>query len=51
MEQSFGLMVNYEYLSWQIERNHEGYVKRGKIAASPKVTALLQKPRNQAREA
>lgn len=51
IEQSFGLMVNYEYLSWQIERNHEGYVKRGKIAASPKVTALLQKPRNHVREA
>jgi malonyl-CoA decarboxylase len=46
MEQSFGLMVNYAYKPWQIERNHEGYVKRGRIAASSQVAALLQRPKD-----
>jgi malonyl-CoA decarboxylase len=51
MEQSFGLMVNYEYRPSQIERNHEGYVKRGRIAASSRVIALLQRPKEPKRPA
>jgi malonyl-CoA decarboxylase len=44
LTQSFGLMVNYAYRPRQIEGNHEGYVKRGRIAASAKVRAMLRQP-------
>ena len=40
--QSFGLMANYVYRPLQIERNHEAYVKRGRIAASAQVKAMLR---------
>src|SRR5262249_11209399 len=32
--QSFGLMVNYAYRPYRIERNHEQYVKQGRVAVS-----------------
>jgi malonyl-CoA decarboxylase len=41
LTQSFGLMVNYAYRPSQIERNHEAYVKRSRIAASAQVKAML----------
>ena len=40
MRQSAGVMVNYSYRSAEIEKNHEGYVNHGKIAASAAVQAL-----------
>jgi malonyl-CoA decarboxylase len=43
MSRSFGLMVNYSYRSSRLERNHEDYVKHGRIAASSEIKALLQK--------
>ena len=42
LTQSFGFMVNYAYRPLQIERNHEAYVKRSRIAASAKVRAMLR---------
>ena len=42
LTQSFGFMVNYAYRPLQIERNHEAYVKRSRVAASAKVRALLR---------
>ena len=41
LAQSFGFMVNYAYRPFRIERNHEAYVKRSRIAASSKVRAML----------
>jgi malonyl-CoA decarboxylase len=41
--QSFGLMVSYRYRPQRLERNHEAYVKQGRIAASPEVRSLLPK--------
>jgi hypothetical protein len=35
-------MANYVYRPLQIERNHEAYVKRGRIAASAQVKAMLR---------
>ena len=43
MAQSFGLMVSYGYRPSQLEKNHEAYVKQGRIAASSAVRALLSK--------
>jgi malonyl-CoA decarboxylase len=42
MTQSFGIMANYIYRPWQIERNHEAYVKKGRVAASARVKELLE---------
>ena len=42
LARSFGLMVNYAYRPLQIERNHEAYVKQGRIAASTRVRSLLE---------
>ena len=42
MKQSFGIMANYIYRPWQIERNHEAYVKKGRVAASARVKELLE---------
>jgi malonyl-CoA decarboxylase len=42
LARSFGLMVNYVYRPSQIERNHEAYVKHGRIAVSPEVRSLLR---------
>jgi malonyl-CoA decarboxylase len=41
--QSFGLMVSYRYRPHRLERNHEAYVKQGRIAASAEVRSLLPK--------
>ena len=43
LRESAGLMVNYLYQPSRIERNHEVYVNRGRIAKSPKVGLLLRK--------
>jgi len=41
---SFGLMANYAYRPLQIERNHEAYIKQGRIAVSGRVQSLLEAP-------
>jgi len=43
--QSFGLMVNYAYRPHRIERNHEQYVKIGRVAVSEEVRKLLGEPK------
>ena len=43
LEQSAGIMVNYAYLPSRIERNHEAYVKQGRMAASAAVRALARR--------
>lgn len=42
LSESAGLLVNYLYDPRTIERNHEGYVKEGGIAASPEIRRLLR---------
>ncbi|HWM82335.1 MAG TPA: malonyl-CoA decarboxylase [Pseudolabrys sp.] len=42
MTQSYGLMVNYLYDLDYIEKNHEGYVSGGPVAASNGVSRLLR---------
>ncbi|WP_210496669.1 malonyl-CoA decarboxylase [Microvirga antarctica] len=42
MEQSHGLMVNYLYGLDDIEKNHESFVEKGTVAASPAVRKLLR---------
>jgi malonyl-CoA decarboxylase len=37
LEQSLGLMVNYVYDLADVERNHEEYVNRHRVAASAAV--------------
>jgi malonyl-CoA decarboxylase len=44
-KQSFGLMVNYAYRPQRIERNHEQYVKQGRVAVSDDVRQLLEEPK------
>jgi malonyl-CoA decarboxylase len=41
--QSYGIMVNYYYRLSDIEKNHEGYVAKTKIALGREVRALLKK--------
>ena len=50
MSQSLGMMVNYLYRPARIERNHEQYVKEGKVACSDGVQTLLQTPLLEARK-
>jgi len=45
LHQSFGLMVNYAYRPPRIERNHEQYVKQGRVAVSRDVGKLLEEPK------
>jgi malonyl-CoA decarboxylase len=45
LHQSFGLMVNYAYRPSRIERNHEQYVKHGRVAVSGDVEKLLEEPK------
>ena len=45
LRQSFGLMVNYAYRPQRIERNHEQYVKQGRVAVSENVRKLLEEPK------
>ena len=40
IRRSLGLMVNYVYRRADLERNHEAYVKRGKIVAAPRFGRL-----------
>ena len=42
LAESAGLLVNYVYGPRTIERNHESYVREGKIAASPEIKRLAQ---------
>ena len=41
LRESWGLMVNYLYDPTLIEANHEAYVRKGVVARSPAVDALL----------
>ena len=41
--ESAGLMGNYRYQPSRIEKNHEAYANRERIAKSPKVGLLLRK--------
>ncbi len=43
IEGSYGIMVNYYYKLSDIEKNHEGYVAKRKIALGREVRALLKK--------
>ena len=42
LAQSAGLMVNYRYLVGEIEKNHESYIRAGKIAMSSEVKAQVK---------
>ena len=42
LSDSAGLLVNYVYDPRTIERNHESYVREGRIAASPDINRLAQ---------
>ncbi len=42
LEQSFGLLANYLYDLSAIERNHEGFVNKGKVMASSGVSRLAR---------
>jgi malonyl-CoA decarboxylase len=46
MQQSYGLMVNYSYRPSRIERNHEQYVKQGRLALSKEVAELLDEKKS-----
>lgn len=37
LEQSYGVMVNYRYMSWQLERNHERFFQGGDMRISPRL--------------
>jgi malonyl-CoA decarboxylase len=39
---SGGIMVNYVYRLDQVERNHEDFVNRGRVATSRRVDALVR---------
>ena len=39
LQQSYGVMVNYRYMSWQLERNHERFVQRGGIRISSRLSS------------
>jgi malonyl-CoA decarboxylase len=41
LRESYGLMVNYRYELAEIEANHEGFVKSGRVARSSAVDKLL----------
>jgi malonyl-CoA decarboxylase len=47
LKQAYGLMVNYSYRLDDIERNHEQFVSKGRVAASPEVRRLLRSGRDQ----
>lgn len=49
IRQSFGLLVNYAYRPASIERNHEQYAKRGRLAMSSEVRAWAEPPKATAR--
>ncbi len=43
LRQSAGIMVNYAYQPKRIERNHEAYVKNGRVVAAAAVRALARR--------
>ena len=43
LRQSAGIMANYAYPPSRIEKNHEAYVKSGRVAASAAVRALARR--------
>jgi malonyl-CoA decarboxylase len=45
LRESLGLMVNYSYVREDIERNHEAYMEKGRMALSSEVKALLKAQR------
>lgn len=45
LRESLGLMVNYRYVREDIERNHEAYMEKGRLALSSEVKALLKPQR------
>ena len=45
LRESLGLMVNYRYVREEIERNHEAYLEKGRLALSSEVKALLKPQR------
>ncbi len=45
-EQSAGMMINYRYIQDDIERNHEAYMKDGRIAMSSEFKALVRSSRD-----
>jgi malonyl-CoA decarboxylase len=49
LKQSYGLMANYAYRPQRIERNHEQYVKQGRVAVSDEVRKLLEEPKAKGR--
>jgi malonyl-CoA decarboxylase len=44
MQQSHGLMVNYQYDLEDIERNHEAFAEQRLVVASSAVTRLARSP-------
>jgi malonyl-CoA decarboxylase len=47
LDDSWGVMVNYEYDLRFIERNHEAFLSQGIISTSSKVTKMQRKAKNQ----
>ena len=45
LTQSAGIMINYRYLLDDIEKNHEAYMKEGRITLGPEVRALTRQLR------
>jgi malonyl-CoA decarboxylase len=42
LRRSLGLMVNYRYIREDVERNHEAYMAKGKVAISSDIKALAK---------
>jgi malonyl-CoA decarboxylase len=42
LRRSLGLMVNYRYVREDVERNHEAYMAKGKVAISSEIKALAK---------
>lgn len=45
LKQSLGIMVNYGYRPEELDKNHEAYMKDGRIALASDVKSLLRKAR------
>ena len=41
LDQSYGMMVSYRYDLDEVERNHERFLSSGRVAASGRVSRLL----------
>ncbi|MEX0591418.1 MAG: malonyl-CoA decarboxylase [Xanthobacteraceae bacterium] len=46
LAQSAGIMVNYQYVLADIEKNHEAYAEAGEVVASPAVRRMLRAERS-----